>query len=60
MPLLLRLGQCTLEVLDCSYIEAIGAVESSGKFHRAVWKYSNTTGAGDASNEGSGLSNQCY
>jgi len=58
MPLLLRLGQYTLEVLDCSYIEAIGAVESSRKFHRDVWKYSNTPVASNP-NEGSGLLNRC-
>jgi len=54
MPLIVRLGQYTLEVLDCSYIEAIGAVESSRKLHRDVWKYSNTPVAGNH-NEGCGL-----
>ena len=57
MPLLLRLSQCALEVLG-RYVELIGAVDSSGKFHRAVWKHSNTTDAGNP-NEGSGLSNRC-
>jgi len=45
-----RVTQCTLsgalEVLG-RYVEATGAVESSRKFHRVVWKFSNTTDAGD-------------
>jgi len=55
MPLIVRLGQYTLEVLG-RYIGATSAVDSSRKFHRGVWKYSNTPGAGDP-NEGSGLLN---
>jgi len=39
MPLIVRLGQHTLRVLGCYYIEATGAVESSRKVHRVAWKY---------------------
>ena len=38
MPLIMRLDQHTWEGFDCSCVEAMGAVESSRKFHRVVWK----------------------
>jgi len=37
MPLTVRLGQCTLEVLG-RYIGATGVVDSSRKVHRVEWK----------------------
>jgi len=37
MPLIVRLGQYTLEVLG-RYIGATGAVDASRKFHRVEWK----------------------
>ena len=61
MPLLLRLGQCTLrgalEGLG-RYVEPTGAVESSRRNPQRCMENSNTPVAGDP-NEGSGLSNRC-
>jgi len=56
--LLVRVTQCALEVLGCSHVEATGAVDSSRKFHRVVWKCSNATDGSDP-NEGCGLLNRC-